>query len=904
MAYSGPWNSEYIEIQYQRWKNHPEQVDKDWRYFFQGFDLGFAQPAGAGVECDEDAMRKQSKVEALISRYRDIGHLMSCLDPLEACPTDHPLLNIAAFGLGEADLDQTFHMQGVGQDMTLTLKDILQSMRETYCRSVGVEYMHLQDPHERQWLREKMEPIKNNPKLTNSEKIRILHKVCQAKQFEQFVHKKYLGQTRFSLEGAEVIIPMMDALLDKIADTDCREVVLGMAHRGRLNIQVNVMGMLYETLFREFEDQYNPDEAAGTGDVKYHKGFGSKFAAQNGKIIDIVMANNPSHVESVNPVVEGMVRGRLDEMGDGAPLHVLPVLLHGDAAFAGQGIAAETLNLSQLEGYRTGGTIHIVVNNQIGYTTLPQDARSTRYATDIAKGMMIPVFHVHGEDPETAVHVIRLACDYRMTFAKDVVIDVVCYRLYGHNEGDEPYFTQPLMYERIRNRPSLDKLYAGRLVEEQVITPEQTDKIRSDIDACLSIAFDAAKKLSNTTAKKRHAGPDDNPGSFYERFDFNETIDEKELVALAQQVYSIPKGFNANPKLINILEKRRQSVEKGKGIDFANAETLSFASIIKEGHPVRLSGEDSQRGTFSQRHSVLFDMKTNGEYVPLSNLGPSPMFSSINSPLSEEGVLGFEYGYSLVRPRCLTLWEAQYGDFVNTAQMVIDQFIVSGEAKWGNKSGLTLLLPHGQEGMGPEHSSARLERFLELCAGDNIQVCNPTTPAQYFHLLRRQAIGKILKPLVIMTPKSLLRHPLAISDSKDLTGKVFEAVLDDSSASGNAQKILFVSGKIYYDLFKSREDRRSKNIAIIRIEQLYPFPKKQLKSIIGKYKKCRHWVWVQEEPENQGAWRFIAINFQKEFSKQLTYIGRDASPSPSTGYHHVFLEEQAKIIQEAFGGDL
>ncbi|RJP95619.1 MAG: 2-oxoglutarate dehydrogenase E1 component [Desulfobacteraceae bacterium] len=904
MPYSGPWSTEYIESLYERWKSDPNQVDKDWRFFFQGFELGFSQPVQPeGAACDEDAMRKQSRVEALVYRYRDIGHLMSCLDPLEACLTDHPLISLSTFGLGADDMEKAFYVPGLAKGRTMPLKDILQLMRQTYCRSIGVEYMHLQDPHEREWLREKMEPLKNEPNLLTEEKIRILNKLCQAKQFEQFVHKRYLGQKRFSLEGAEVIIPMMDVLFDRAASHDCREIVLGMSHRGRLNVQVNIMGKPYEDIFREFEDQYNPEGAVGTGDVKYHKGFVSKYTAQNGKTIDVMMANNPSHLEAVNPVVEGMAKGRIDAMGKDA--RVLPVLLHGDAAFAGQGIVAETLNMSQLEGYKTGGTIHIVVNNQIGYTTLPEDARSTRYSTDIAKGIMVPIFHVHGEDPEAVAHAVRLACDYRMAFAKDVVIDVVCYRLYGHNEGDEPYFTAPLMYDRIRQRPSLDELYATQLLDEQVLDQTELNQIRSGIETCLTTAIDAAKEpVKHSSTGKNLPDDNDDHSSFYERVAIDTALKKEDLLALARQLSSLPDGFNVNPKLEKLLEKRKQSVEEGTGIDWGNAETLAFASIVQQGQPVRLSGEDSQRGTFSQRHSVLFDTKTNAEYTPIAALSSPPMFYPINSLLSEAGVLGFEYGYSLVRPDCLTLWEAQFGDFVNNAQVVIDQFIVSGETKWGSKSGLTLLLPHGYEGMGPEHSSARIERFLQLCANENIQVCNPTTPAQYFHLLRRQAMGKVLKPLVIMTPKSLLRHPLAVSDMDDFTKKRFEAVLDDPLAGKNAEKVIFVSGKIYYELLKARDDSRIKKTAIIRIEQLYPFPQKQIENIINTYKKCREWLWTQEEPENQGPWQFVSRLFQKNFSIGLTFIGRDPSPSPATGYHHVFVEEQENIVRKALLGSL
>ncbi len=903
MAYSGPWSAEYIESMYQRWKNDPDGVEKDWQFFFQGFELGTSRPQQESVTCDEDTMRKQSRVEALIYRYRDIGHLMSCLDPLESCPTDHPLLNISAFGLDEKDMETAFYVPGMEKGQTMPLKDILQLMKQTYSHSIGVEYMHLQDPHEREWLRERMESVKNQPNYGSDEKIRIVNRLCQAKQFEQFVHKRYLGQKRFSLEGAEVMIPMIDALFEQADSHDCREIILGMAHRGRLNVQVNIMGKLYESIFREFEDQYNPEGEVGTGDVKYHKGFQSTFTARSGNTLDVIMANNPSHLESVDPVAVGMARARLDTVGHQDGKRVLPVLLHGDAAFAAQGVVAETLNMAQLEGYGCGGTVHIVINNQIGYTTLPEDARSTRYSTDIAKGMMVPIFHVHGEDPEAVDYTIRLACDYRMAFGKDVVIDVVCYRLYGHNEGDEPYFTQPLMYERIRQRPSLDESYAASLIEEKVLTEDELKKIRSGIDECLETAHKAAKTEPESSGKEAKSA-EENGASFYERFDIDTAVKKDRLTSLAQRLNDLPEGFNVNSRLKKLLEKRRQTIEDGKGIDWGNAESLAFATLLEEGYPIRLSGEDTQRGTFSQRHSVLFDTKNNAEYIPLSRLSEDQApFFSINSPLSEAGVLGFEYGYSLMRTEGLVLWEAQFGDFVNNAQVVIDQFITSGEAKWQNRSGLVMLLPHGHEGMGPEHSSARIERFLQLCAEDNIQVCVPSTPAQYFHMLRRQAVGDILKPLVIMTPKSLLRHPMAVSALSDFTSHRFEPVLGDPSAGKSPEKVIFVSGKIYYELLKAGDEGdEAAKAALIRVEQLYPFPEEHLRKIINRYKKCKQWLWVQEEPENQGAWPFMADRFRRRFSLELTYIGRDPSSSPATGYHHVFAQEQQNIVLKAISG--
>jgi len=902
MPYTGPWSAEFIDAQYQRWKENPDQLEKDWQFFFSGFELGLSETPAAEGTCDVSMVRKQSKVEALIYRYRDIGHFLACLDPLAACPTDHPLLNPAAFGLVPEDMNESFYMPGVSDDAPMPLKNILSHLKQTYCHSIGVEYMHLQDPEEREWLRSRMETSKNQPDLNAEEKIRILNKISQAKRFEQFVHRKYLGQKRFSLEGAEVIIPMLDSLFHRAGSHHaCEEIFLGMAHRGRLNVLVNILGKTYEDIFREFSDTVNPEAAVGTGDVKYHRGFTSPFRLYNGREMRVVMANNPSHLEAVNPVVEGMARARLDIFEDQATNKVLPVLIHGDAAFAGQGVVSETLNMSQLEGYRTGGTVHLVINNQIGYTTLPEDARSTRYSTDNAKGIMVPIFHVHGEDPEAVIHTMKLACDYRMAFAKDVVIDVICYRQYGHNEGDEPYFTQPLMYERIRQRPSLDRVYADKLIDNGVVEKEAVETISSGIDQCLEEAFEKAKTTSEKSSHGESSAITRNePDPFSTSGDAASAMDDDRLVNLAHTLNSVPEGFHLNPKIAKLFEKRHDAILNDEGIDWGNAEALAFASILTEKIPIRLSGEDSQRGTFSHRHSVLFDVKNNDEYIPLSILSDQQAsFYTINSLLSEAGVLGFEYGYSIMRPEALTLWEAQFGDFANNAQVVIDQFIISGETKWQSKSGLVLLLPHGYEGMGPEHSSARIERFLQQSADNNICVCYPTTPAQFFHLLRRQAIQKISKPLIIFTPKSLLRHPQAVSKRADFTGRDFQRVIDDPAGIENPEKVILVSGKLYYELFKARQEADEMNIAIVRVEQYYPFPEKEIRRIVDRYSNCQNVVWAQEEPENMGAWTFINARMQTHFSMNLAYIGRKASASPATGYHHIFMEEQARIVKTA-----
>lgn len=894
MTYEGPWSDKYIETQYNLWKDDPQNVDQEWHYFFQGFELAMKKEDRLPAQDDADMVRKQSRVEALIYRYRDLGHLLACLDPLEACPTDHPLLNIKAFGLDPEDLALSFYAPGLTNTPMMTLKDILVHLKQTYCHSIGVEYMHLQDPQEREWFQLRMESSVNGAELPSEERIRILHKLCQAKRFEHFTNTKYLGQKRFSLEGSEVLIPMIDRLFNQACNLGVREIVMGMSHRGRLNVQVNILNKLYDDIFREFENQYNPEGIIGTGDVKYHKGFQGIFTARHGEKMNVIMANNPSHLESVNPVVEGIARARQDMSGRDTIFDILPILLHGDAAFSGQGIVPETLNLSQLDGYRTGGTVHIIVNNQIGYTTLPEDARSTRYSTDNAKSAMVPIFHVHGEDPEALMKVVDLAVDYRSTFNKDVVIDVVCYRLYGHNEGDEPYFTQPDMYTRIRKRQSLDQLYAQKLVDENLIQPDEVAQINSDIESCLDMAHKEAKTLVSSDNEEKTAGK---PSPARSQTDMDMVLDRETLVMLSEKINHIPDGFHINPKLKKMFENRAAAVTTGSGIDWGNGEALAFASILHRGVPIRLSGEDSQRGTFSHRHSVVFDTETNSRYVPLAHLGEGQgTFSPINSPLSEAGVLGFEYGYSITRPKCLTIWEAQFGDFVNNAQVVIDQYLVSGETKWQSRSGLVLLLPHGYEGMGPEHSSARLERFLQLCAEDNLHVVNPTTPAQFFHLIRRQILGNILKPLVVMTPKSLLRHPLAISGISDFTDKPFQPVLEDTLPGKSAKKVVFCSGKLYYDLLAARTEEKIKNVRLVRVEQYYPFPGAEIRAILNTYKSCRNIVWAQEEPENQGAWLYMADNFKREVDVALTYVGRKAQASPATGYLYQFKSEQRAIV--------
>ncbi len=902
MDLSETLSKNYIDSQYEQWKADPNSVSRDWRFFFEGFEMGHGMDREADAVYDEKQVLRQSRVEDLIRRYREVGHLLACLDPLTACPTDHPLLNLSEFDLTLDDLDEQFYAKSLIDNNRASLKNIIKTLKEIYCRSIGVEFMHLQDPQERKWLQDRMEPVRNRSDLKPDDKLRIMEKLYRATLFEQFLHKKYLGQTRFSLEGAEAVVPMLDVLADRAESQGCREIILGMAHRGRLNIQANLLNKSFEEIFTEFESCYDPDEVFGAGDVKYHNGYLADIKTRRGEPLRFFLVNNPSHLESVDPVVQGFVRARQDILGDDKKNAIFPLLIHGDAAFSGQGVVTETLNMSQLTGYKTGGTIHLVINNQIGYTTLPEHARSTRYATDVAKMLMVPIFHVHGEDPEAVVHVVRLAVDYRNTFNKDVVIDVICFRKYGHNEGDEPYFTQPKMYERIRSRPVLNTVYSQKLIAQGLTRKADVDGLEQNINSELEDALEIVRSSACIFPQTRFY---ENWKNFHGRYTHDplETgVPGKKLVALARKLNVFPADFSANPKLVRLLKNRLDSVENGKGIDWANAEALAFASLLVEGDPIRLSGQDTARGTFSQRHSILIDTKTGDEYTPFNALDKdqSP-FSVYNSLLSEAGVLGFEYGYSMAQPRGLVIWEAQFGDFANNAQSVIDLYIISGQTKWQRFSGLVLLLPHGWEGLGPEHSSARLERFLQLCAQDNIQVCNLTTPAQYFHVLRRQAKSSFRKPLIIMTPKSLLRHPLVVSDLKEMTAGAFKEVLEDPDPGKSLRRILFCSGKIYYELVQKRREMKKTDTAIVRLEQFYPFPEMQLKNVIQKYKRARKFIWVQEEPENMGAWFFVRPRLEKLVGKPLEYIGRNAAASPATGFPGIYRKEQAAVTEQALG---
>ncbi len=882
-------NREYFEEQYRIWKTHPEHLPESWRFFFEGFAFGLEREQTS--TCDERALTRQAKVEALVHRYRDMGHLLACMDPLTACPVSHPLLEPSSFGLSETDIDQPARFAVALFSGTASVRDLIQALRDTYCRTIGVEYMHLQDPEERQWLQARMEPIRNRPDFDRDTRMRILNKLIEADVFERFLNRTYVGVTRFSIEGADTLIPLLDRMFDRAAGNGFREVVLGMAHRGRLNVLAHIFAKPYEDILVEFEHCYDPEQVSGYGDVKYHNGYLNDVAFGSGTL-RMCMVSNPSHLEAVDPVVEGVARARQEATG--GVDRVLPVLIHGDAAFAGQGIVAEVLNMSRLEGYRTGGTVHVIVNNQIGYTTLPTDARSSRYATDVAKAIGAPIFHVHGEDPEAACHVAALALDYRNRFHKDVVIDLVCYRRHGHNEGDDPYFTQPRMVERIRNRPTLAALYADALKNTGTIDDSYVRTVAGKIEERLDIAY---RSVHDTVCSfpeirfypeaRRSAGVPATP------------VTDDQLNRWAQILCSIPEGLSPPPKLSAMLAKRLQAMENDSGIDWAFAETLAFASLLDAGISVRLSGQDVRRGTFSQRHCMITDIHTEERVFPLRKIAKPPAtFEAFDSLLAEASVLGFEYGYSLLRPDCLTIWEAQFGDFVNNAQTIIDLFLASGETKWHQQSGLVVLLPHGLEGLGPEHSSARPERLLQLCAQDNIRVCQPTTPAQFFHLLRQQAVLPVRKPLFVLTPKSLLRAPQAVSRREAFTTGAFEAVLIDESEE-KAERILVCSGKIAYDLAERRK-AVGKQAAIVRMERLYPFDAAGFKTAIASLPSEVPWFWVQDEPENMGGYRFMAPLLRDVIDKPIACIGRAPSPSPATGYPKVYRSEQEAILRQAF----
>lgn len=868
-----------------------------------GEDNYSALLSGASNTLEQD--RRAIGVWRLINMYRMRGHVLANLDPLEKEPGHNPELDLDYYGLSLWDLDREFYCGGLGGKEKATLREIIRLLRDTYCENIGADYMHLLDLNERQWLRERMESTGNEPHLTKEDKKEILHKLNQAMAFEEFLHKKYIGHKRFSLEGNDTLIPMIHFLLEDAGKAEIEKIFMGMAHRGRLNILVNIMNKPYHRVFAEFEGNVDPDTIQGSGDVKYHLGAKGTHRTIEGKEVEIELMPNPSHLEAVSPVVEGAVRAVQDHhTSENAEKKILPVLMHGDAAFAGQGVVAETLNMSLLEGYKTGGTIHIIINNQIGFTTLPKDGRSTEYASDLAKLILAPIFHVNGDRPEAAVHAVKMALEYRQQFGKDVIIDLIGYRKHGHNEGDEPAFTQPGMYKEINDHKTVRDLYTESLVKNEELTEEETQAIFDEFDELLQAAFEDAKKSPNlevtkelidrteTDQKKRDVFPD----TTYPVDDLND---------ISVKINTVPKDFDANPKLLRQLAKRAETVKNNeKKIDWGFAEALAFGSLLKSGHTVRITGQDVERGTFSHRHAVFHGTQTNQTFIPLNHLEEGQAkFHVHNSLLSEYAALGFEFGYSSKKRDALVIWEAQFGDFANGAQIIIDQFISSSEAKWGQTNSLVLNLPHGYEGQGPEHSSARLERFLQLCAEDNMQVMNLTTPGQYYHMLRKQALSEKKKPVVLMSPKSLLRHPEATSNTDDLSkGKFMPFIQDlDMTNIDSVKRLVVCSGKVYYDLLKHREEKDIKDVAIARLEQFYPFPDKDIKEYLGAFKNVKDVVWCQEEPKNMGAWFFVASRFTEVLGKgqKLSYAGRQASASPAAGQKKMHDVEQERLVENA-----
>ena len=913
-------NLEYLEEAYTRWQHDPHAVEPTLAAFFEGLELGGASPlallraeptraeptSSPDRAVSPDDIIIQNAVMRLIDAYRDLGHQQAHLDPLSPPPPDTPHLALCEFGLSERDLDRIVDPANFqGMPGPAPLRELIAALKETYCRTIGVEFRHIQDMNIRRWFRDHMEPHRNRPNFQLREQYRILLNLHFAELFERFLQNRYLGQKRFSLEGAETLIAVLDALVEKAPELGVQEYIIGMAHRGRLNVLANILQKPYQEIFAEFEDHFQPDAYSGDGDVKYHLGFSSDRVTTSGGTVHLSLSPNPSHLEAVDPVVLGRTRAKQQLFGDYQRSRGVPILIHGDAAFAGQGSVAETFNLSALEGYTVGGTIHIIVNNQIGFTTNPCDARSTPYCTDVAKMVQAPIFHVNADDPEAAVYVAQLALAFRQQFKRDVVIDLYCYRRHGHNETDEPMFTQPVMYQKIRKHPSPSAAYTERLIQSGALKPEEARAIDEEFQMKLQ---EAQIEVRSSPPRKRgmrsFTGRWDKLQARYNWDPVDTTITPDMLRRLVECLTTLPEGFTPHPKIAKLLESRRELLTRRQPIDWSYAELLAFGGLILEGTPVRLSGQDSRRGTFSQRHAAIYDVNNGQRYVPLDTLRPDVPFHVFDSQLSEFAVLGFEYGYSTDEPFTLVLWEAQFGDFANGAQVIIDQFIVSGESKWQRSSGLVLLLPHGYEGQGPEHSSARPERFLQACAEENIQVANLTTPAQYFHILRRQMKRNFRKPLVIMTPKSLLRRPEAVSYPEDLTAGRFHEVLDDPSISDPAtvERLLFCSGKLYYELVEERARQElEQRVAIVRLEQLYPWPEDQLRVILKRYAHATTRLWAQEESQNMGAWSFVEPRL-RAMGYEFGYVGRDASASPATGSYKVHEREQRELVMAAIGG--
>ncbi|MGH7367477.1 MAG: 2-oxoglutarate dehydrogenase E1 component [Candidatus Rokuibacteriota bacterium] len=891
-------NPDYVEALYRRYREDPRSVDQSWALVFAGYD--FALAGGPGPRAAGTA---SPPVADLVHSYRELGHLVADVDPLDRSVRRHPLLELAEFGFEEADLERVVDCAPFRSLGRAPLRDLVAALHETYGATLGVEYLIISDKAQREWLQERMEPSRNRATLTAEDRVGVLEGLIAAETFEQFLHTSYVGQKRFSLEGGEALIPLLDTVVEEAAAQGTEELVMGMPHRGRLNVLAHILRKPYELVLAEFEGSFLPWAIQGDGDVKYHLGYSHDHVSRAGRPIHLSMSSNPSHLEAVNAVVEGIVRAKQSPRGDHEWRRVMPVLLHGDAAFLGQGSLYETLMMSRLPGFTTGGTIHIIINNQIGFTTSPEDYRFTRYPSDLAKVVLAPVFHVNGDDPEAAVQAARLAVGFRQAFQTDVFVDFVCYRRHGHNELDDPTFTQPVLYRAIDRHPSVAELYRERLTAQSIIEPPRAEQARESVKAALRSALAAARERMPQQKVLAFGGLWQGLSWAGEDWSAPTGVGADRLRAIADAVRRLPPGFTPHKRIPALLEARHAMVERGDGIDWGCAETLAYGSLLLEGMPVRLSGQDSVRGTFSHRHAMLFDAETGEPCVPLNQLAADQArIEVVNSLLSEFGAVGFEYGMSSADPRRLIVWEAQFGDFVNGAQVVIDQFVASAESKWQRQSGLVLLLPHGYEGQGPEHSSARLERFLQLCAEGNMQVVNCSTPAQFFHALRRQMHRRFRKPLVVMSPKSLLRHRRAVSRLDDLTDGAFRPVLGDPRPiePETVRRVLLCSGKIFYTLDQGREERDWGGIAIIRIEQLYPFPAAELAGALGRYPLAADFCWVQEEPANQGGWSFARGRIEELLDgRPLRYIGRAEAASPATGSYKIHESEESALVERA-----
>jgi len=897
-SYLGNSDVNAIESMYVQFQKDPAAVDKTWQDFFKGFEFAQTDYSSSNRTIPEN-VSKEFKVISLINGYRQRGHLFTQTNPVRERRHYQPTLDLVNFGLSDKDLETVFQAGneiGIG---AAKLKTIVAHLEQTYCQSIGAEYLFMREPEVLKWLQERMEKSRNTPNFSRDEKRVILKKLTQAVVFENYLHTKFVGQKRFSLEGGEAVIPAMNAFVEHGAELGIEDYVIGMPHRGRLNILTNIMHKTYKDVFTEFEGRPSEDSLFD-GDVKYHMGYSSDQVKDGGKRVHMSLTPNPSHLETVNPVVEGIARAKIDNMHGGDFSKVCPILMHGDAAIAGQGIVYECLQMSQLDGYKTGGTVHFIVNNQIGFTTNFLDARSSTYCTDVAKVVLSPVFHVNGDDVEALCFVSKLAMEFRQTFHRDVFIDVLCYRKYGHNEGDEPRFTQPVLYKAIAAHPNPKDIYVKKLETDDAQLAAEAKDIENGFKAELDTNLDEARKTETTkitsflegTWKGVHIPDDADFESSPETF-----VNEKTFLDLAKKTTELPKDKKFFSKIQKVFEDRKAMITNDN-YDWAMGELLAYATLMNEGFPVRFSGQDVERGTFSHRHAVIKIEDSEEEYTPLNNIGAKADLRIFNSLLSEYGVLGFEYGYAFASPNILTIWEAQFGDFFNGAQIIIDQYLCSAENKWKRWNGLVMLLPHGYEGQGPEHSSARMERFLQLCADNNMYVVNATTPAQQFHVIRRQLKNDFRKPLICFTPKKLLRYPACVSKVKDFTSGGFKEVLDDNAADAKkVTKLVFCSGKIYYDLIERREKEEANDIAVIRIEQLYPFPHKQVKALLKKYDKVKNYMWVQEETENAGAWRYIDHTLR---SLNLKYIGREEAASPATGFAKRHANESETIMSSVF----